>query len=78
MLWLVSIQAEAFPGIPFCPMGGPPGWANRFFDHRENYYSPPPPYYGVPYWQRYPQYVPVYPVGYPYRWHAPPVNRVRD
>jgi len=43
-LMLGPAGAAAFPEIPFCPLGGPPGWYNRIFndDHR---YRPPPPYY---------------------------------
>ena len=63
---LGTTRVAAFPEIPFCPLGGPPGWANRIFDDRDDYYALPP-YYGVPYSQRYPQYSPVYPSGYSYQ-----------
>ncbi len=31
-LFLIFVPAisVAFPEIPFCPLGGPPGWFNRF------------------------------------------------
>lgn len=66
-----STQVAAFPEIPFCPLGGPPGWANRIFDDRDDYY-PPPAYYRAPYWQGYPQYSPVYPDAYSNRWYPAP------
>ena len=31
-LLLTSNGVQAFPEIPFCPLGGPPGWFNRIFD----------------------------------------------
>ncbi len=36
-----------FPEIPFCPLGGPPGWFNTLFDldDRPRY---PPPYVRYP------------------------------
>ena len=63
----------AFPEIPFCPLGGPPGWWNRMVDDDDHHY--PPPYYPpppvTPYWnQAYPySYVPRYPLypAYPRR-----------
>jgi len=51
----VSQVALALPELPFCPFGGPPGWANRIFNDRDDYYLPPP-YYVNPYWQPYPVY----------------------
>ena len=77
-LWLTSMQAVAFPEMPFCPLGGPPGWANRVLGDRYDYYTPPPYYNNQPYWQSYPQYSPVYPGGYPYRWYSPPANTRRN
>jgi len=39
-----TANAYAFPEIPFCPGGGPPGWVNYFNDKREQnkwrHYSP--------------------------------------
>jgi hypothetical protein len=53
-LLLGSTAASAFPEIPFCPLGGPPGWWNRITDDDDRYYYPPPPYYpptrAAPYW----------------------------
>lgn len=77
LMSMVSTQAAAFPEIPFCPLGGPPGWANRIFNDRDDYY-PPPPYYGAPHWQGYPQYSPAYPGAYPYGWQVPPSYRWRE
>jgi hypothetical protein len=64
-LLLGSGAATAFPEIPFCPLGGPPGWWNRMVDDDDRYhYYPPPSYYppqqAAPYQQlRYPySYVP--------------------
>ena len=34
-----------FPEIPFCPLGGPPGWFNRLKGDDHRYYPPPPRYY---------------------------------
>jgi hypothetical protein len=53
-----SMSVCAFPEIPFCPAGGPPGWMN-YFDYRQNqnrwapnhYYSEnhlPANYYQIP------------------------------
>lgn len=71
---LGSMQVAAFPEIPFCPLGGPPGWANRLFDLDDDYY-PPPRYYGAPYWQGYPQYSPAYPVDPSFQWYPAPTGR---
>jgi len=64
----------AFPEIPFCPLGGPPGWMNRFMHthdrdyRRHNAYlaSPafaPPVYYRPPYLPRNQQ---------PFHYYRPP------
>lgn len=39
----LSFNANAFPELPFCPMGGPPGWMNRFLNHHD--YDRPPVFY---------------------------------
>jgi len=38
VLMLCSLRAQAFvfPELPFCPLGGPPGWANRLL-HADHY-----------------------------------------
>lgn len=54
VLTLFSTGAAAFPEIPFCPIGGPPGWFNRIAgdDHRRHrqFWYPPAPY-AMPYYQ---------------------------
>ncbi|MBT8130556.1 MAG: hypothetical protein KJP10_11225 [Gammaproteobacteria bacterium] len=60
-LLLGSAGAAAFPEIPFCPLGGPPGWWNRMVDDDDHYY-PPPPYY--PPLQAAPYQRPHYPYSY--------------
>jgi hypothetical protein len=74
LLLLGSTGAQAFPEIPFCPLGGPPGWLNRIFDDDDHryypppYYSPPPPV-AAPYWNR----GGIYPYPPPnYRYPVPP------
>lgn len=59
-LLLISLEAKAFffPEIPFCPLGGPPGWANRIFNDDYHRYPPPGYWYG-PYQRAYP-YAPAY------------------
>lgn len=32
---MLPIDSYAFPEIPFCPAGGPPGWLNHFNYNRE-------------------------------------------
>jgi hypothetical protein len=69
-LMIGSASVSAFPEIPFCPLGGPPGWWNRMVDDDDDRRYYPPPYYPpsarAPYWNSvkpysyYPQY-PVYP-----------------
>jgi len=46
-LFAGSAMAD-FPEIPFCPLGGPPGWFNRLKGDNHRYYPPPPRYYPVP------------------------------
>jgi hypothetical protein len=46
-LLMLPMNAIAFPEIPFCPIGGPPGWYNRMVDN-DRYYPPPPAYYPLP------------------------------
>ena len=63
---LASANAFAFPELPFCPLGGPPGWFNRMTPDNDRYYGPPPVrgWYPAPYPPVYqPGYLPVYPVG---------------
>ncbi|MGB5277186.1 MAG: hypothetical protein WBO73_13530 [Gammaproteobacteria bacterium] len=63
----------AFPEIPFCPLGGPPGWWNRIVD--DDHDRPPPHWYppplSAPYWG------PTRPYGYVPLWrdYPPPVHR---
>jgi len=45
---LISSSASAFPEIPFCPIGGPPGWFNRMTDNHSDYRYPPK-FYPMPY-----------------------------
>ncbi len=54
LLLLVSSSAQAFffPEFPFCPLGGPPGWANRIMHddyYRYRHVRRPPAYYYSPY-----------------------------
>ena len=69
-LLLGPAAAAAFPDIPFCPLGGPPGWIDRLTDDDDHRY--PPPYYPppplLPYGAAgYPGvYVPPYPIYPPY------------
>ena len=42
-------MAFGFPELPFCPLGGPPGWFNRMTgQHHRSYPPPPPPYFLAP------------------------------
>lgn len=43
LVMVIPVNVNAFPEIPFCPLGGPPGWMNRMFNHhhRPVYYAPP-------------------------------------
>ena len=56
-LFLVALMfspasVQAFPEIPFCPLGGPPGWFNRMSgDYR--HYPNRPVWYPPPYQQFY-------------------------
>ncbi len=65
--------AVALPEIPFCPLGGPPGWLNRLTDDDDHHY--PPPYYPpppvAPYWS------PVYPAPYVLPYPIYPLNPYR-
>lgn len=69
LLLLGSAGAQAFPEIPFCPLGGPPGWLNRLTDDDDHHRYYPPPYYpppvAVPYWYQGAPYSYV-PQHYPY------------
>jgi hypothetical protein len=44
---LLTSRSYAFPEIPFCPAGGPPGWLNYFNDKRDQNI-----------WHRYSRYTP--------------------
>jgi hypothetical protein len=33
---LLTVESQAFPELPFCPAGGPPGWFNRLTHHRDH------------------------------------------
>ncbi|MGD2053803.1 MAG: hypothetical protein PVG45_06815 [Gammaproteobacteria bacterium] len=75
-LLLGSAGAMAFPDIPFCPLGGPPGWLDRIFDDDDHHRYHPPPYYrpppaAAPYWNQGGFY-PYTPRHYPYP--VPPVR----
>lgn len=39
----ISFSVNAFPELPFCPMGGPPGWMHRFLDRHDH--DRPPVFY---------------------------------
>jgi hypothetical protein len=68
VLAFFSSSASAFPEIPFCPIGGPPGWFNRMTGEYQQYrYPPVPP--PLPYFQSYP--VPAYPA---YQSTVPPTG----
>lgn len=47
-LLLATFEAQAFslPEIPFCPLGGPPGWFNRMVNDTTYGYPPPRYWYG--------------------------------
>lgn len=52
-LALSSPATQAFD-LPFCPLGGPPGWYDRLFEHRAAVpppwaYAPPPVVWHPPY-----------------------------
>lgn len=32
---VLAAESYAFPELPFCPAGGPPGWMNYFNDKRD-------------------------------------------
>lgn len=66
-LLLVAFEAQAFsfPEIPFCPLGGPPGWFNRIVNDN-TYGYPPPPYWYRPDPRQYP-YGPAYGRAHPQR-----------
>ena len=53
-----GLAFAGFPEIPFCPLGGPPGWFNTLFDSDHKRWRYPPPYY------RYPPNYPAPPVAY--------------
>jgi len=61
-LLLVALMSSpatvlAFPEIPFCPLGGPPGWFNRMSgDYR--HYPNRPVWYPPPYQQFYQSHPP--------------------
>jgi hypothetical protein len=57
-LIFVPASASAFMEIPFCPLGGPPGWFNRMTDNHHNYRYPPGfyPMAYPPAYQAYPGY----------------------
>ena len=73
ILMLSCSGACAFPEIPFCPLGGPPGWFNRMTgDHA--YYRPAPRPYHLPNPSTYqPVYAPRYPA-YQYPPYRLPAN----
>jgi len=64
---LFSTTASAFPEIPFCPIGGPPGWFNRMTGDSYNQYRYPPAGYPLTYPQAYPPAYPAYPYSTPAR-----------
>ena len=74
VLLTASTGALALPEIPFCPLGGPPGWMNRIFDDDDHDYPPPvfyPPPHAAPHWGPVMPYYPA-PVQHPY---PPPLIR---
>ncbi|HHJ35091.1 MAG TPA: hypothetical protein ENJ87_04935 [Gammaproteobacteria bacterium] len=40
--------SHAFPELPFCPEGGPPGWMNHFRHDRNHYIRQHYPRYATP------------------------------
>ncbi len=50
---MLAAKANAFPEIPFCPLGGPPGWMHRILDrhgdHRHSGLPYPAAYYSESY-----------------------------
>jgi len=72
----LSSASHAFPELPFCPAGGPPGWMNYFNDKRDQnlwqrYHRYPPPAYRQPVYYR-PNYNP------PAKFWAPNYNYRRN
>lgn len=60
----LATNSHAFPELPFCPAGGPPGWINYFNDKRDQNI-----------WRHYlqntaPAYRPNH--NMPYNYYAPP------
>jgi hypothetical protein len=54
LLGLATTNAHAFffPEMPFCPLGGPPGWFNRITNNHHSYrHYPPRMYSPAPYYQ---------------------------
>ena len=50
---VLTANSHAFPELPFCPAGGPPGWINYFNDKRDQniwrqHSRYPSPAYGRP------------------------------
>ncbi|RUM95000.1 MAG: hypothetical protein DSZ28_00350 [Thiothrix sp.] len=44
LLLIIFSASPAFAfDLPFCPMGGPPGWYDRMFGQRQIYAPPPFP-----------------------------------
>lgn len=71
IIFAITLPADslALKEIPFCPVGGPPGWWNHFVDKDDSrkwhrYRHIPPGYYQHYYYQVYapPVSYPVYPV----------------
>jgi len=42
LLLPAGAMAFGFPELPFCPLGGPPGWFNRLTGQHHRRYPPPP------------------------------------
>jgi len=77
LLLFGSAKAAAFPEIPFCPLGGPPGWFNRIAGDNDRYYWRPPVHANYP--QPYqPAYLPGYNTGYRFNAEHQPIYREQE
>jgi len=57
----LSPASHAFPELPFCPAGGPPGWMNYFNDKRDqNNWRRYSQYYATPAYRQPAYYRPAY------------------
>ena len=77
----LSANSYAFPELPFCPAGGPPGWMNHLNHKRDqniwrHYLQNASPAYFRPNNGYTPAYLPNY--NRPYNYSTPPYNYNRN